>query len=170
MKYVVSALFVSWAFGLASAFNIQEPGANVKRSNDTCGNPTSGVPFYRLYNAAGIDHFYTTDVTELIGACNVNPLQEVATVVFLLQEESTVPFYRLRNVAKSDNFYTISTTERDNAIQNDYVLFAPNPVTYIYPTQICGSIPFYRLINVAKVDNFYTTSEAERLRFITDEG
>jgi hypothetical protein len=93
-------------------------------------------------------------------------LQGVAAYVFGTQEESTVPFYRLSTT--SDNFYTISETERASALANGYVVPPNNPVTYIYPTQICGSIPFYRLYHAAKTDNFYTTLESERLEFIAD--
>jgi hypothetical protein len=97
-------------------------------------------------------------------------VQSVAALVFVTQEESTVPFYRLLSTTASDNFYTISTTERDNALQNGYVVVAGDPFTYIYPTQVCGSVPYYRLYHETKKDNFYTTSESERLDFIANQG
>jgi hypothetical protein len=119
-----------------------------------------------------VDHYYTTDVTIMNSIIlNANyALQSVAGLVFVTEEESTTPFYRLYNSAITDNFYTISTTERDLALQNGYILITNDPLTYIYPTQICGSVPLYRLYNSVGQDNFYTTSESERLDFISNEG
>jgi hypothetical protein len=59
------------------------------------------VPFYRSYSSTNVDHFYTTDVTNLsndiLNAAYV--LQSVAAFVFVTQEESTVQFYRLYGYA-----------------------------------------------------------------------
>jgi hypothetical protein len=90
--------------------------------------------------------------------------------VFVTQEESTVPFYRLYSSTATDNFYTISTAERDNALNHGYATVNSDPLTFIYPAQICGSVPFYRLYHAVEKDNFYTISEAERLDFIANHG
>lgn len=130
------------------------------------------MPFYRAYDSVTVDHYYTPEVASVndVVASGGWVLQGIAALVFVTPEESTVPFYRVANAAVGDNFYTISTTELDAALQNGYVLNPPppDPVTYIYPTQICGSVPFYRLFSAAGQDNFYTISESERLDFIAN--
>ncbi|KAJ6563860.1 hypothetical protein B0H19DRAFT_942391, partial [Mycena capillaripes] len=136
----------------------------------TCGDPIDARPFYRGYNPTEVDHFYTPNVN-IVNQVNAGwPLQGVAALVFVAQEESTVPFYRLHSTSATDNFYTISTTERYNAINAGYLLVTGDPFTFIYPTQVCGSVPFYRLYHETKKDNFYTTSESERLDFIANQG
>ncbi|KAJ7807522.1 hypothetical protein B0H13DRAFT_1510919, partial [Mycena leptocephala] len=134
-----------------------------KRSANTCGDPTDALPFYRGYNPTVVDHYYTVDVNAVNAAVSSQgyPLQGVATLVFVTQEQSTVPFYHLYSSTATGHLYTISTTERDNALNNGYVPVAGDPITYIYPTQVCGSVPFYRLYHETKLDNFYTTLESE---------
>ncbi|KAJ6614561.1 hypothetical protein B0H10DRAFT_1950542 [Mycena sp. CBHHK59/15] len=156
MKTLTSMLFLS--ISLASGLNIQESSARI-RAPETCGDPSDARPFYRSYNSAIFDHFYTTDVTIVNRAVQnaAYSLQSVAGLVFITHASAT------------DNFYTMSTTERDNAMQNGYVSVAGDPVTYIYPTQLCGSIPLYRLYSATRKDNFYTTSESERSDFISNQ-
>ncbi|KAJ7859907.1 hypothetical protein B0H13DRAFT_2355889 [Mycena leptocephala] len=169
MKYILSAIFLSVAVGLTGALHIPEPIPAETRSSETCGDPTHALPFYRQYNPTVVDHFYTNDITNLNAVVATYPVQGVAALVFITQEESTVPFYRLYSAALTDNFYTINTTERDSALNNGYV-FGNDPFNFIYPTQICGSVPFYRLNHEKKFDNFYTTSEWERRDFISNQG
>ncbi|KAJ7277314.1 hypothetical protein C8J57DRAFT_956263, partial [Mycena rebaudengoi] len=113
----------------------------------TCSDPTLAVPFYRSYKSTDVDHFYTTNVTNLntdiLHASDV--LESVIAFVFVTQEESTVRFYRLFSSAATDHFYTISTTERDDAVKDGYVLQSEK--IYIYLTQSCGSIPLFRLFS-----------------------
>ncbi|KAJ7921974.1 hypothetical protein B0H13DRAFT_1604063, partial [Mycena leptocephala] len=127
---------------------------------ETCGDPTLTVPFYRSYTSTAVDHFYTTDVTNLSNDIlnDAYVLQSVAAFVFVTQEDG----------AATDHLYTISTAERDSAVKNGYAL-QTEPI-YIYPTQICGSIPLFRLFSATGKNNFYTTSESERLNFIANEG
>jgi hypothetical protein len=144
-----------------------------KRTSDTCGacgNPADALPFYRTFVSRQVDHCYTTNLQIVNGQSATYLLQGVAGLVFTSQEESTVPFYRLYNPTIFDSFYTISATEKASALANGYIINTSDPVTYIYPTQICGSVPFYRLYNAAKTDNFYTVSESERLEFIATQG
>ncbi|KAJ7185877.1 hypothetical protein C8R46DRAFT_982702, partial [Mycena filopes] len=166
MKYLLPA-FLCVTSGLASALNNSN---STIRSPQTCGNPPDALPFYRSYKSTVVDHFYTTNVQQVNGAIAnaLYALEGVAALVFGTQEESTVPFYRLYKDTATDNFYTTSTTARDNAMAVGYVPVASDPVTYIYPSQICGSVPFYRLYHETKKDNFYTTSEAERLTFLAN--
>ncbi|KAJ7787233.1 hypothetical protein B0H14DRAFT_2629631 [Mycena olivaceomarginata] len=155
MKYILSALVLSVAITLTGALNVSESASAERRSSQTCGNPADAQPFYRSYNNPSfVDHYYTASVDFLNTASSSYPLQCVAAFVFVTQEESTVPLYRLSSAAATDNFYTISTAERDNALQNGYIVVPRDPMTYIYPTQVCGSVPFYRLFHKTKLDNF----------------
>ncbi|KAF7375829.1 hypothetical protein MSAN_00472800 [Mycena sanguinolenta] len=138
----------------------------------SCGKSTNAMPFYRSFNAARFDHWYTPDVSQIN---NFNPkgwaLEGVTGMVFLTQEPGTTPFYRLYNYTLKDNFYTISPSEKAAAEANGYVTDATSsPVSYIYPTHVHGSIPLYRLYHSAKHDNFYTTSDAERSEAIAHGG
>ncbi|KAJ7175031.1 hypothetical protein C8R43DRAFT_873285, partial [Mycena crocata] len=130
------------------------------------------VPFYRSYNSAQIDHWYTPDVAQInVFDCGGWVLQGVTGLAFVTQAPGTTPFFRVWNGAVGDNFYTTSTTERDAALRNGYVVDATSvPVTYIYPNQICGSIPLFRLFSSSGQDNFYTTSQAERVDFVANRG
>ncbi|KAJ7708406.1 hypothetical protein B0H16DRAFT_1632732 [Mycena metata] len=157
---------------LVSAVKINQPAVAVTgRTTQTCGDPSDAVPYYRTLSNALTDYYYTADAalvdTVFVGTGNY-ALQGVAGLVFLTQEESTVPFYRLGKTAV--NFFTANTTERDIAIQQGYRLTPNDPLTYIYPTEICGAVPFYRMVNTAEQANFYTTSESERLDFLANQG
>ncbi|KAF7346880.1 hypothetical protein MVEN_01440000 [Mycena venus] len=157
-------------FALLSGYAALVSASNVTQS--TCGNPADAVPFYRSYHSANVDHWYTPDVAQIN---TYNPqgfaLQGVAGLVFITQEPGTTPFYRLYNSALTDNFYTISLAEKVAAEQNGYITDGVSvPVSYIYPTQVCGSIPLFRLYSASGQDNFYTTSEAERINAIANGG
>ncbi|KAJ7686735.1 hypothetical protein B0H14DRAFT_3907544 [Mycena olivaceomarginata] len=168
MKYILSAILISFAVGSASAFHTQPDEA---RSTETCGSPTDALPFYRSYNPTVVDHFYTTSVSRANSAFTISyALESVAALVFVTQEESTVPLYWLYSTTAIDNFYTISTTARDAAVEIGYSIVTPEPVLFIYPTQVCGSVPFYHLYHKTKIDNFYTTSESEKLDFVSNKG
>ncbi|KAJ7886073.1 hypothetical protein B0H13DRAFT_1889350 [Mycena leptocephala] len=144
--------------------------AAMKRSSNTCGDPTDALPFYRVYNPSIVTYRWSTST--VVASSPGVTFEGVAALVFVTQEESTVPFYRLSNAATTDNFYTISTTERDSALQNGYIFggAGTDSVYYIYPTQICGSVPFYRLYQESTKTNFYTISESERLDYIANHG
>ncbi|KAJ7617112.1 hypothetical protein FB45DRAFT_1063650 [Roridomyces roridus] len=137
----------------------------------TCGAPADAVPFYRTYNSARIDHWYTYDATALN---TFNPegwlFENVLGLVFLTQEEGTAPLFHLLNSVVHDNFYTMNSSEVTAAQQNGYETSGNPSTVYIYPTQVCGSVPVYRLYSSSGTDNFYTTSESERLEFIANEG
>ncbi|KAJ7624446.1 hypothetical protein FB45DRAFT_1060747 [Roridomyces roridus] len=137
----------------------------------TCGAPADAVPFYRTYNSAKIDHWYTYDVNALN---SFNPqgwaFQNALGFVFLTQEEGTAPLFHLFNSGVTDNFYTMNSSEVTAAQQNGYGISGNPSTVYIYPTQVCGSVPVYRLYSASGTDNFYTTSESERVEFIANQG
>ncbi|KAJ7468174.1 hypothetical protein FB451DRAFT_1258443 [Mycena latifolia] len=164
MKYLFSAIFLSVAVRLTGALHISEP------EKRTCGDPGNAQPLYRCYNPTGLDHYYTTSANNVNLHNSVWPFQEVAAMVFVDAEESTVPFYHVYSNAVIDNYYTTSMTEVEAALKNGYANATNDPLTYVYPTQICGSVPFYELYSASKTDHFYTTSESERLDFIANEG
>ncbi|TFK39659.1 hypothetical protein BDQ12DRAFT_722493 [Crucibulum laeve] len=127
-----------------------------------CGDPTASVPFFRLYNAGGTDHFYTTNTAERDSFISLyGYVSETAPGnIFRTQQPSTVPLYRLYNAGVQDHFYTTSTTERDTFINsNGYT--SEGIAGYVYPNQICSSQPLYRLYRAVSVDHLYTTSSSE---------
>ncbi|KAJ7823277.1 hypothetical protein B0H13DRAFT_2376181 [Mycena leptocephala] len=164
MKHILSAIFLAIAIGCDRGLSISDPGPEMKRSSNTCGDPTDALPFYRIYNPTETNYLYTIG-TGVVGTVGTT-FQGVAALVFATQEESTVPFYHLTNDPIRDNFYTISTKERDSALKNGYI--NQPDATYIYPTQLCGSVPFYRLYQQTTQTNFYTASESERLDYIAN--
>ncbi|KAJ7043766.1 hypothetical protein C8F04DRAFT_1229241 [Mycena alexandri] len=164
---------------LVSALRGSKPASATQaqtRSAQTCGDPADAVPFYSLFNSATVDYYYTADaglVDTVFPAPSGYALQGVAGLVFVTQEESTVPFYRLHQLlanSVNNNFFTTNTTERDLAIQQGFSLTPTDPLTFIYPTEICGAVPFYRVFNPGAQANFYTTSESRRLDFIANQG
>jgi Repeat of unknown function (DUF5648) len=127
-----------------------------------CGDPKTAVPWLRAYNAKAIDHFYTTNVTEMQNAItNLGYSAEGITgLLFSDQEPSTVPLYRLYSDAGTDHFYTTAAKERDNAIAN--LGYVSEGITgYIYPDTNCSGLPLYRSYNAQGIDHFYTMSAAE---------
>jgi hypothetical protein len=136
------------------------------RSSETCGDPANAVPFYRSYNGAVVDHWYTSKVAEIIV---YNPqgygLQGVTGLVFVTQEPGTTPFYGLYSASNTDHFYTISLDEKATVEKEGYTNYS---VSYIYPMQVCGSIPLFRMYGVSQGDHFYTTSDAEHVSVIAN--
>lgn len=130
------------------------------------------MPFYSLFNSPTVDYYYTADAALVDAVFPGYALQGLAGLVFVTQEESTVPFYRLHQLLanSNNNFFTTNTTERDLAIQQGFSLTPTDPLTFIYPTEICGAVPFYRVFNPGAQANFYTTSESRRLDFIANRG
>ncbi|TDL16762.1 hypothetical protein BD410DRAFT_794966 [Rickenella mellea] len=76
------------------------------------------VPFFRLFNPAVSDHFYTTSAAERNNAvANGGYISEgTAASVFATQVCGSVPLFRLFNPNINDHFYTTSAPERDNAV------------------------------------------------------
>ncbi|KAJ7824135.1 hypothetical protein B0H13DRAFT_2375673 [Mycena leptocephala] len=113
MNRILSSIFLAIAIGSDRGLSISDPGPEMKRSSNTCGDPTDALPFYRIYNPTETNYLYTIG-TGVVGTVGTT-FQGVAALVFATQEESTVPFYHLTNAPIRDNFYTISTTERDTS-------------------------------------------------------
>lgn len=83
------------------------------------------VPFYRAYNSATVDHFYTTSATELEAAItNLGYVsQGTAGYIYPTQICGSLPLYRLVSTVLTDHFYTLSSAEVTSAEQGsgDYI-------------------------------------------------
>ncbi|KAF7369567.1 hypothetical protein MVEN_00287000 [Mycena venus] len=181
MKYLANLMLFSVWVSLTSALSRPRARQEVLslpksapeiHTTETCGNPAHGVPFYRTYHSAFIDHWYTPDVQRINEFLPQGfALEGIAGLVFVTEEPGTTQLYRLYSSAAKDNYYTTSAAERDAALKNGY---APDdvsfPLTWIYPNRTCGSIPLFHLYNRLKKDNFYTISDSERVEFISNRG
>ncbi|KAJ7715287.1 hypothetical protein B0H14DRAFT_3171268 [Mycena olivaceomarginata] len=152
---------------LVSALRGSKPASATAqtRSAQTCGDPADAVPFYSLFNSPTIDYYYTADAALVDAVFPGYALQGLAGLVFVTQEESTVPFYRLHQLLANSNNNFFTTTQ-----PSGFSLTPTDPLTFIYPTEICGAVPFYRVFNPGAQANFYTTSESRRLDFIANQG
>ncbi|KAG6808324.1 hypothetical protein H0H92_004524 [Tricholoma furcatifolium] len=166
MKVTLALTSLLFAFSQSSALSV-----NVHNSPDIveapaaeCGDPRTMLPFLRAWNAALVDHFYTTNAAEMQNAVtNLGYVSEGTTgYIFSSQQPATVAFYRLYNPTVNDHFYTTSASERDNAIQN-LGYNSEGTAGFIYPTNTtCSGLPLYRSYNGPGTDHFYTMSAAER--------
>ncbi|KAG2350057.1 hypothetical protein BDR05DRAFT_1055582 [Suillus weaverae] len=156
------------SFALFAAFTKASPlarPANVEVRDVPpagCCDPGLAVNFLRAYQPTYVDHFYTTDVSEMNNAvANLGYSSEgVAANVFPNQGPSTIPLYRMYNPQVIDHFYTTSYSEVQSAAANDGYNYE-EIAAYVYDTNICGSIALYRLYSSAGTDHFYTTSASE---------
>ncbi|KAL0950182.1 hypothetical protein HGRIS_010175 [Hohenbuehelia grisea] len=140
---------------------------------------TAAVNFYRSYNGAGVDHFYTTNEAEWNGAVAGGWAKEgVAARIMNKQVHGSVPLYRLYQAQFINHFYTTNAAERQTAITthkyNDEGIAG-----YVFPDGRCGTKPLYRMyqhqipngnVYPGRVyggyritsDHFYTTDANER--------
>ncbi|KAG6832858.1 hypothetical protein H0H87_012790 [Tephrocybe sp. NHM501043] len=135
-----------------------------------CGSRRRARPFYRLFNSAAVDHFYTLNTSELSAAGYT--FEGVSSFIFPTRQPGTVPFFRLYSPQATDHFYTTDPRERISAIRLGY---RPEGIAgFIYPNNNCGGVPFFRLYSPSGKDHFYTTSRSERRSAIAggynDEG
>lgn len=113
-------------------------------------------PLFRYLN--GIDHFYTTDWSE-IGAGSGNYIVEgIQAKIFNSQANGTVPLYRYYNQSNSDHFYTINFSELGNG---GYGYVSEGITGYVLPSAQSGYVPLYRYLNTMSGDHFYTTNFSE---------
>jgi len=159
--FIVSVLTVS-AYGLAVAeppiARDTEAGAVATQA---CGDPRLAVPLLRAFNAALIDHFYTTNAVEMQTAITSGGYVSQGTTgyVFSDQEPHSIPLFRLYNPTTTDHLYTTNVAEKTNAIAHGYT---DEGITgYVYPDPVCGGLPLYRLYSVLGTDHLYTMSPIE---------
>ncbi|KAG6832856.1 hypothetical protein H0H87_012788 [Tephrocybe sp. NHM501043] len=132
---------------------------NFLRVQNRCGRRIRARPFYRFYNNAAVDHFYTLNRGEGASASGYN-FEGVSSFIFPTRQPGTVPFFRLYSPQATDHFYTTSVSERNSAIGQGYN--SEGIAGFIYPNNNCGGVPFYRLYSPSGRDHFYTTSISER--------
>ncbi|KAF7333394.1 hypothetical protein MVEN_02355100 [Mycena venus] len=130
----------------------------------TCPSCSQATPFFRTYDGAGNNHFYTISASETARAVSSWSLEGVAAGIFPNQVENSAPLFRLYNAAVVDHAYTTSTTDVDVLVSQGYHM---EPVAgYVYTTQICGSVPLYGVYTSSGKDHMYTTSVPEKARAI----
>jgi hypothetical protein len=88
--------------------------------------PAAGVgtrPLYRLYSAAGHDHFYTADPAERDLAVTTHGYADEGIACWIPEDEraGSCPLYRMWSAALSDHFYTPSQLEVQSAAGLGYV-------------------------------------------------
>ncbi|PPR01010.1 hypothetical protein CVT26_015611 [Gymnopilus dilepis] len=137
-----------------------------------CGDVTKLVPFFRLWNGAVKNDYYTTSIQEKQAALAAGYSDEgVAGWIWpntTQPELQTIPFYHVVNDQVHNDFYTIATSERDNALNN---LGYRNLgiAGYVYPDGACGGLPLFRLWSNAAQNDFYTMSAGERNNVIASD-
>ncbi|KAE9392835.1 hypothetical protein BT96DRAFT_261406 [Gymnopus androsaceus JB14] len=129
----------------------------------TCADTSDLVPLWRAYNGGVVDHFYTTNVTEMESALTQDgySLEGSSAYVWTTQETGTTPLYRLFNQDKNDHFYTMSNDEIAEMLSAGWAYDTTPIAGYVYPFSICGAAPIYRMFNPTAVDHFYTMDIAE---------
>lgn len=114
---------------------------------------TAPTAFFRYYNPAGSDHYYTINRSEL-GGGNGYSYEGVEGYVYRTQVAGTVPLHRYYNTAIRDHFYTIDRNDEGVAVYG----FAYDRVAcYVYPSRVVGTVPLYRYFSAGGKDHFYTT-------------
>jgi len=100
------------------AYNREQNAARVFTTQEL-----STVPFYRLFNLAVWDHFYTTSAADRDNAIsNGGYVSEgIAAYIYTNPDCGGEPLFRLFNPATGDHFYTMSAGERDFAVSGGYV-------------------------------------------------
>jgi len=133
-------------------------------------------PVYRYFQERFLDHFYTTDSTE-IGTTSFGKYgnheykcEGVAFKVSAVQIEDTVPIYRYWNEKDKDHFYTTNIKEIDITTvgMEKGGWKCEGIVGYISPVPFHGSKAIYRYYNASTLDHFYTADETEL--GITEQG
>ncbi|KDR71258.1 hypothetical protein GALMADRAFT_75245, partial [Galerina marginata CBS 339.88] len=127
-----------------------------------CGDPSTAFAFLRAFSVNATDHFYTTNVGEMVSAINGlgYDLERIPGYIFPVKESLTVPLYRLNKAVTGDHFYTTSASEVKAAIGDGYTYEGISG--YVYTDSTCGGVPLYRLYNAIVVDHFYTEVATER--------
>ncbi|KAF9568682.1 hypothetical protein CPC08DRAFT_795010 [Agrocybe pediades] len=139
------------------------------------GDPRLLVPFFRLWNPALKDDFYTVSVDEKNNAIAKLGYNDEGVAGYLwpntvAQQKKTIPLYRVYNgqAGVHNHFYTTSPVERDADINN---LGYANEGTagYVYNDTLCGGLPLYRLWSARAQNEFYTMDANEVNNVVTND-
>ncbi|PIL35342.1 hypothetical protein GSI_02067 [Ganoderma sinense ZZ0214-1] len=172
MKLSIATIALATLYMQVSAISAPATsGAPQPATVPNCGYPT--VPFFRAWNNATTDHFYTTNKTEM-DAFMTQGYMAQGIAAYILPSDTpaptAVPLFRMYDAKIGDHFYTTNATYRDLLLgQGNYA--SEGIAGYVYPDQECGTVPLYRLLKYGEAaDNFYTTDEEEVKDFIDQLG
>jgi hypothetical protein len=129
--------------------------------------PQSTTGWYRLYNPATGEHFYTVDYQEAFALRDAGTfrLEGVEGKVFQVEFVDSVALYRLYNPTTNRHFYTTSIVELDIVTKQGFYLEGVQGFLTFTSLSPDGSEmgPLYRLYNVITNDHFYTKSFDEAM-------
>ena len=125
------------------------------------------VPLFRYWNSGSVDHFYTTDATEIgtviPGRTGKHGYKSegIQCYVYTRQVSGSIPLFRYRNKSSKDSFYTtnrneIGTTTPGKRGRHGYT--SRGIVGYCRPNCGQGTVPLYRYWKASGADHFYTTN------------
>ena len=82
----------------------------------------STIPLYRAYSEKALDHFYTTNQTEMNEhvASMGYAYEGISAYVYASWICGSTPLYRLYSPKVKDHFYTTVKMERKSAMQSGY--------------------------------------------------
>ncbi|KXN92581.1 hypothetical protein AN958_04791, partial [Leucoagaricus sp. SymC.cos] len=147
-----------------------------------CPPRNHAIPLRRMWNAAKLDHFYSTYGPEVAQFGTQGYVEETPQgLIYPVQEAGTTLFFRCdwNTGTKIDHFYTADPGEFQAKVaagcQVDSEPDIAQGVGYLYTSPICNAIPLYRMYSSSRVDHFYTIDGAERQQLLTsgvyqDEG
>lgn len=147
--------------------NCQQFHPNAEKSSDCCydGSGTA-LSLYRYYNHGIVDHFYTTNWSELGGGRSGWKYEGVQCKIYKSQVSGTVALYRYWG--NNDHFYTTNLNEigtGTNGKVGRHGYKSEGVAGYCYPKRVSSSVvPLYRFWNSQYSDHFYTTSKSEGTR------
>ena len=114
---------------------------------------------WRYYHPSAVDHFYTTDFTELLWGAQGYVLEGPQCQVFTDSSVGyTTALYRYYNATITDHFYTIDYSELGPG-KNGYTF--EKIQCYVFANPETGSLPLYRYWSSGAGDHFYTTDVDE---------
>merc|ERR1711916_396115 len=134
-------------------------GYVLEASPETGGLPweqsVSKVPFYRYYNKATRDHFYTTRKEVLDGGRQGWQYQGLTGYCLKTNTKGAVPLYVYFNTRINDHFYTTDFNQLGKGGKYGWKYEGIECYIYKKPTQ--GAVPLYRYYNGEVHDHYYTS-------------
>jgi hypothetical protein len=116
---------------------------------------TVATPFYRYWNAAVGDHFYTTSWGELNAGRGGFSLDGVQCLIHPAPAAGTVALYRYWNPGVTDHFYT---TDFNELGMGRFGWIHEGVAGFVYSAPAPGTMPLHRYWNPGAGDHFYTTN------------
>ncbi|KAF9459768.1 hypothetical protein BDZ94DRAFT_1224323 [Collybia nuda] len=126
--------------------------------------PPGAVEVLSIFNPTVVDHFYTTNASEIQQLTDFYGYESEGTstgFIFLTEQPDTVPLFRLYSLGAADHMYTTSTQVRDHAVKR-LGYFVEGILGFVYTEDGPGRLPFFGLHNPNRIDHYYTTSADQR--------